>query len=226
MPYSVVDYQKIEDHITFIRIKPNDVALTLRDVFNSLSDLSWISSFDADYIQEGFKIRAEDTIKYIHRSIITDSDTSITKDSAEYVISELARKTIVDKMLYLDIPLAELIRDKKAGNHGFDFYTTNPKKSILFGEAKYVSRDNAYGKAFKQIVKFEREKRDVSDVIILDRFCCDDSKSNVHKGVKGFIAAFSAKEITTEQLIKNIEKNTDYQSLKRFEEIICVAVNI
>ena len=40
--YQIVDNQKIEEHITFIRINPIDIALTLRDVFNSLSDLSWI----------------------------------------------------------------------------------------------------------------------------------------------------------------------------------------
>lgn len=57
-----------------------------------------VSRFDKDYIQSGFKIRAEPTIDYISKKIIKSDDDSITSNSGEYVISELARKTIVSEL--------------------------------------------------------------------------------------------------------------------------------
>lgn len=226
MSYTIVDNQKIEPHITFIRINPTDIKLTLKNVFDSLSDLCWISSFDKEYIQESFQVRAQATVDYISNNIIRENDENITTNSGEYVISELARKTIVSEMSYLDIPLAELFKIKDAGNHGFDFYTINGNKIILFGEAKYVASQNAYGRALKQIVKFEADKQDSSDIIDIDLFCCNESKTNFSNNKKGFIAAFSSKGTPTDTLIKNIKNNTDFQALNKFEEIICVAVNL
>lgn len=226
MSYTIVDNQKIEPHITFIRINPTDIKLTLRNVFDSLSDLCWISSFDRDYHQNAFQVRAEATISYISNNIIREDEDNVTSSSGEYVVSEIARKTIINEMNYLDIPLAELVKIKDVGNHGFDFYTINGNKIILFGEAKYVAKQNAYGKALGQIVKFEQDKQDHSDIIDIDLFCCDESKTNFSNNKKGFVAAFSAKTITTEALVNNIKRNTNFQALKRFDEIICVAVNL
>ena len=224
--YQIIDFQKIEEHITFIRINPTNIRLTLREVFQSLSDLSWLSSFDKDYMKDAFQVRAERTINYIANNIIGRDESNVTSNSGEYVVSELARKAVVTQMTYLDIPLAELIKEKDVGNHGFDFYSKNLENILLFGEAKYVANTNAYGKAFKQIVRFENEKRDFSDLIEIARFCCDESKENFSKGLKGYIAAFSSTTMPSETLINNIKRNADYISLNNFSEIICVAVNL
>lgn len=225
--YSIVDNRKIEPHITFIRINPDDVAVTLREVFESLSNLSWINDFDAEYARASFKVRADATVKYIAENIIKESDDSVTCDSGEYVISELARKTVVNELNYLDIPLGELIKEQKSGNPGFDFYTVNSSKVILFGEAKYIARDNAYGSALNQIVRFEKEKRHLADLVDIDKFCCGVSLANISThNKKGFIAAFAAKATPTDTLINNIKNNADYKTLSSREELICIAVNI
>jgi hypothetical protein len=139
----------------------------------------------------------------------------------------LARKTVVNELKYLDIPLAELIKEQKSGNPGFDFYTVNGVKIILFGEAKYLSNQNAYGSAFKQIVRFETEKRHIADLVDIERFCCKDSLENASAhNKKGFVAAFAAKEISTDVLIWHIRENEDYKKLSKYEELICIAVNI
>lgn len=225
--YTIVDNQKIEPHITFIRINPDDVALTLREVFESLSNLSWINDFDAEYVRASFTVRAEATVKHIADNIIRSTDDSVTSDSGEYVISELARKTVVNELKYLDIPLAEVIKEQKSGNPGFDFYTVNGGHIILFGEAKYIATQNAYGSAFCQIVRFEREKRHLADLVDIDKFCCKESLDNasVHNK-KGFMAAFAAKATPTDTLIRNIRNNEDFKKLSVHEELICIAVNI
>jgi hypothetical protein len=156
----------------------------LKEVFESLSDLSWIKSFDQEYVQNAFKTRAEATVKYIGEKIIKSDASEITSNSGEYVISELARRAIVDKLNYLDIPLAELIREKIVGNHGFDFYSENKNDVILFGEAKYNANQNSYGSSFEQIVRLELEKRDVSDLLEVDRFCGEKARQNFTSGQK------------------------------------------
>jgi hypothetical protein len=137
--YEVIEVCNIGDNskLKFIRIQPNDIKATLREVFTSLSNLSWIESFDKEYAKLSFQKRAEQTIEYISNNIIKDSDDNITRDSGEYVVSELARKSVIEVYDYLDIPLAELIKKQKVGNPGFDFYSENKNQIILFGEAKY-----------------------------------------------------------------------------------------
>ncbi|OOG77486.1 hypothetical protein [Algoriphagus sp. A40] len=224
--YSIVDHLKIADHITFIRINPNDIELTLREVFTSLADLSWINAFDKDYVRGSFQVRAEATVKYISENIIKSSDDKITSDSGEYVISELARLSIINELKYSDIPLAELIKKQKSGNPGFDFYSKNKSNILLFGEAKYLAAQNAYGSAFKQIVRFISEESDIGDLQDIDKFCCEISLSNVINKKKGYVAAFASKNTDTELLVRNIQENEEYKALMSYNEIICVAVNI
>lgn len=77
--YSIIDRIQIEPHILFIRIEPTDIKITLRDVFESLSDIAWISDFDKQYIQNYFQVRAEETINYIGNNIIAQSDDKVTQ---------------------------------------------------------------------------------------------------------------------------------------------------
>lgn len=224
--YKITENIKIENHITFLRITPTNIELTLRNVFDSLSSLSWLSQFDGTYIKESFNERAKNTIEFISENIIKNADDSVTHSSGEYVVSELARKSIVDELKYLDIPLAELIKKQKIGNPGFDFYSENTSNIILFGEAKYLKDKNAYGKAFEQIVKFENNKSDLEDLIDIERFCSQESLKKFNNNEKGYIASFTSKKIKTEKLIKNIKKNKEYNLLKKHNELICVAVDI
>lgn len=224
--YTLIDHKKIEPHITFIRIEPSDIKLTLGAVFKSLSNLAWISDFDKDYIRDAFQVRSEETIIYIANNIIVKSNNDITKNTGEIVVSELSRLAVIKEMSYLDIPLAELFKSQAVGNDGFDFFSKNLNKIILFGEAKYNSRQNAYGAAFEQIARFENQKQDVSDIKEITEFCCEESLNNYSKGNKGFIASFASKTTSTEIIINGIKRNSDYNNLVDFEEIICVAVNV
>jgi hypothetical protein len=224
--YKIVDIEKLEEHITFIRIDPTNIELTLKEVMISLSDLSWISRFDLGYLEKSFHHRAEQSIKYIATNIIKSADDNVTKDSGEYIVSELARKAVVEQLKYLDIPLAELIKEKAIGNHGFDFYSRNLNEILLFGEAKYIASSNAYGSAFSQIIDFATNGQDLDDLPDIDKFCCDNSKKNFLSGSKGFIAAFASKNTGTLRLINGIKKNKDFITASGFDELICIAVNI
>ena len=129
-------------------------------------------------------------------------------------------------MDYLDIPLAELIKEKIVGNPGFDFYSENKNSILLFGEAKYVSHTNAYNKAFEQIEEFVNNGKDINDIASIDKFFSEEALDNANKGEKGYIAAFSSTEIDTDKLIRNIQNNVHFQKLSSHKELICVAVTI
>lgn len=224
--YTVLDHNLIEPHITFIRIEPTDIKLTLGEVFKSMSDLAWISDFDKQYVRDAFTVRAVETINYIADNIIANSDNKITKNTGEIVVSELSRLAVINELGYLDIPLAELFKSQAVGNDGFDFFSKNLNKIILFGEAKFSSRQNAYGAAFEQIVRFENQKQDVSDIKEIVEFCCEESLNNHSQAKKGFIASFATKSSTSINIINAIKRNINYNKLVGFEEIICIAVNV
>lgn len=224
--YKIIENREVEPHIRFFRIRPTDIKLTLRSVFESLSNNSWIMKFDNSFLKQTFSVRFQSTIDYISSNIIHEGDDSLTSDSAEYVISEIARSAIVEQLDYLDIPLGELIKEQKSGNPGFDFYSMNKSDIILFGEAKYVAKQNAYGRALEQIYRFHTEQRDVADLLDIQNLCPEASCNEVCKGNKGFIAAFSSKTTPTEKFISNIKNNVNYQKLFSHKELILVAVDI
>ena len=224
--YQITDRIQIDTHITFVRINPTNIELTLKEVFDSLANLSWLNDFDKDWLKEGYQVRADATVKYIADNIIKAGDDKVTSNSGEYVISELARLTLINELLYSNIPLAELIKKQKSGNPGFDFYSESPSNVLLFGEAKYLANQNAYGRAFEQMVRFINESADIGDLPDVHAFCSDNSKSNVLNGIKGFAASFASKETHTQILVKNIQENEDYKTLSKFTELVCVAVNI
>lgn len=226
--FSLDEYYYIgNSRIKFFRITPSDIKITLQEIFTSLSNLSWIEGFDEEYVRSSFNERAVTTLKKIAENIIEQENDSVTKDSGEYIVSELSRTVIIQELNYTNIPLAELIKEQVSGNPGFDFYSENNQENIiLFGEAKYVANTNAYGKALKQIVRFEENKKDVIDSMSIEKFCKKESLKNHAQGNKGFIAAFSSNNIKTEKLIENISKNENFKKAILHNELICVAVNI
>lgn len=226
----VIDCKKIDtssyDNITYMRIEPETLSITLRDIIITLSDLSWISKFDKSYIRNSFQKRAEDTANYLAKKIQRDDADKITEDSGEYVVSELAREALVNELNYLDIPLAELFKEQVSGNPGFDFYSANNEKIIIFGEAKYNSRQNAYGVGMEQVDRFIREGQDVSDLNDIDKFFSEESLQLADRGEKAYAVAFATKGTSSEKIIKGIISNKHYGNIAKNREVIFVAVNI
>lgn len=227
----ITDYKVLTEfsptRVQFIRIDPEDISATLSDILCTLMDLSWLGKFDQDFERKAFDLRAKKTIDDIKEKFDKCIDDGISKDAGEYVVSELARKTIVSKLDYLDIPLAELLGKKCSGNPGFDFHSQNKiTDTVIFGEAKYVSNRTAYSSALPQIVDFIRDGKDVEDLPELKPFCTTSALQKVADGIKGFSAAFSAKTTSTDSIIANITKRSDFHSLLQYEELILVAVDL
>ena len=213
--------------VQFFRIDPQDVSETLADILRTLMDLSWLSKFNKDYQKKAFSSRAQKTIDDIKDKFAQCADDGITKDAGEYVVSELARETLISKLDYIDVPLDELLGKKRSGNPGFDFHSQNKiTDTVIFGEAKYVASTTAYSSALPQIVEFIEDGKDVEDLPELEPFCTSSALQRAADGEKGFSAAFSAKSTSTDKIISNIVKRDDFKELLRYEEVILVAVDL
>lgn len=226
---NVLELQRVIDathRIFFVRVDPGDLNQTLKDIFQTLSNLSWLNKIDEEYLRVSFQKRAESTLEMIAQKIEANAPDSISSDAGEYIVSELAREAIVQELHYLDIPLAELYNKKKVGNPGFDFHSQTLDDVIIFGEAKYSSAKNAYGIGLEQIVRFITEEKDLKDIVDLRDFCSSAALTNATQGTKGFAVAFSAKGTPSKILIDHIKSNKDFQALLSYEEIILVAVNV
>ena len=189
--------------VQFIRIDPEDISKTLLEILSVLMNLSWLNNFDQEFQRKAFISRANKTIDDIKEKFDKCVNDDISKDAGEYVVSELARETMVSKLKYLDVPLAELLGKKRSGNPGFDFHSQNEiTDTVIFGA------------------------KDIEDLPELNTFCSRTSLERVSDGKKGFSAAFSAKNTSTEKIINNITKRGEFQSLLQYEELILVAVNL
>ena len=226
----VLECKKIDvenyNSITYIRIDPENLSVTIRDIITSLSNLSWIAKFDKSYIRNSFFKRAEDTAEYLADKILKDDGDKITEDSGEYVVSELAREALVIELKYLDVPLAELFKEQVSGNPGFDFYSANKEKVIIFGEAKYSSGRNAYGIGMEQVDRFIREGQDVSDLNDIDKFFEEESLKLADNGDKAYAIAFATKGTASDMIIKGIIRNKHYKDIAINKEVIFLAVNV
>lgn len=213
--------------VYFIRIDPEDITDTLSSIIQKLMDLSWLNSFDKDYIKLGFKQRASITISDIKDKFSKCDNGTVTKDAGEYIVSELSRESIISELNYLNIPLGELLGKKTSGNPGFDFHSQNQiTETVIFGEAKYSSTHSAYPSAINQINDFINDKKDISDIPDLTPFCSQNSLDRASKGQKGFAAAFSAKSTASDKILISILSSDSFKSLLNYEEVILVAVNL
>lgn len=227
----IIEHRQIESpenvKVQFLRIKIDDLSTTLSNILQGLMNLSWLSKFDNDFEIAAFESRAKKTIDDIKIKFDNCTDDKITKEAGEYVVSESARKAIVTKLHYLDIPISELLGKKKSGNPGFDFHSQNPDTdTVIFGEAKFQSSNCAYSSALKQVMNFVQDGKDNEDLPELKSFCSTSSLSRVLEKYKGFAICFSVNDKSSDKILEKIKQRKDYQFLLSYSEVILVAVNL
>lgn len=152
--FKVVTEQNLPNNGWFLRVKVTDKTVTLRSIYQSLIDNSWINHFfpQGGWITASVIARAEPTIQKIVSDFDNGVNPVVDRDTGEKLVSEVSRRTLVEDYRYWNMPIAELFKQKADGNPGFDFHTVTPDGNLLmFGEAKYVAKTNAYNSVLKQI---------------------------------------------------------------------------
>lgn len=227
--YTLKENKSLEAKVTFLRIEPKGKRQTLNDIFIKLSDLSWINRMTPAALHQTYEVRAQRTldkiIDIIEKSNELSAIDAVVTDAAEYIVSVLSQEAIVKELGYKELPLPEVYKQQKSQNPGFDFFILNAQDIILFGEAKFITGNNAYGSALEQIVRFIAEKNDIADLADL-YFFIPNSVEKVNQGEKGFVGAFSSTNLETDKLINNLKKNTNYKEAKKYTEFVLVAVDM
>ncbi|MBY5035511.1 hypothetical protein K6V78_10750 [Streptococcus gallolyticus] len=58
-----------DSNVIFLRIAPEDLSITIRDIIEQLQNLSWINNFDERYLREAFSIRSFATVDYLKKKL-------------------------------------------------------------------------------------------------------------------------------------------------------------
>ena len=217
-------------NVRYVRLRVTDVSLTIQDVYNSLCDASWVNRLTVySSVKDAYRLRVTQTSERI-KDDFQNGNGVIDADTGEYVVSESARRYLVDQLHYMDIPLAELMKQRIIGNQGFDFFSMNMNEVLLFGEAKYRGNGDESGssEALGQIHEFVfgDAPRDVSDIAELQAFLTEAADRNFRENQKGYVAAFTTWQESDEHVIRRITQHPDFASLTQFPELICVAIQV
>ncbi|MDD4000294.1 MAG: hypothetical protein PHX62_05315 [Bacilli bacterium] len=230
----ISEVQKFEHEgkdVTFIRVIPDNLHETIKEILSCLADLSWLSKISSEPVKESFKLNANKTVKALENSFLNSEDESQAKRRAgEYIVSVLSKNAIQSVELHVDMPLMELIGRKVKGNSGFDFYTekNNPICLLFCGEAKYENGKNAFPSSLSQIEDFIEQKKHVSDLHLLEHFADEKSLNNIVSDIYGISSAFSTTQtIASSVIIERIKENQNFKRLAILSQsIILVGVDL
>ena len=228
--FTIISDKQITPNTRFLRIELVNMAVTLKEIFVSLMDISWLDQFKDTPLYDSFLDRVHPTLETIERDFQSGNITAVDSDAGEKVVSELARQAVVGHLDYFNIPLSELFKEQKGQNPGFDFLSMNKSLVLMFGEAKYRSDKYAYKESLNQIVRFIGEKKDSKDIANFVYFIPyqdhPEPYNNFKNGVRGYMAAFSERQMTDQEVEDKMKELDSFQSLQQCNELICIAVNV
>lgn len=194
-----------------------------------IQDKIWLNKFDI-IDQTSFLATIEPTIGELAQKITKESVEStlddIKKDFAEYLVSINAQQALV-YIGHKTIPLAELWKERKKGNPGFDFHTISPNTLFVFGEAKYAANNTSNSRSIKQIADFIINKKHTIELKAL-RYITknEDAARKVLNEQIGIAAAFSVKQASVQNMINNAIYHPRFKELLNRPEIYIIAVEI
>lgn len=209
-----------------IHVKINDTEQRIKNIIDTINDTSWYKTVADEDIKEGFISARDRTVKKLMEDIFNNVTLPVSVETGEYIISTTAQDTLVNKLEHKHIPLAELWKEKKSGNPGFDFHTISSSDLIVFGEAKFSKHKNPYGKGIEQVARFIEEKKDKYDKTFLLHFASKPSLDNFGSGNRAFCVAFSLNTCRSKTILSNAVKHIKKFNLDSFPELFVIGVEI
>ncbi len=228
--FDIITYQPLPNNGLYIRVQVTNQTVTLQNVYQSLINDNWTNRFFAhcDWMQTSVTARVAPTIQKIMSDFNNGTNPTVNSDTGEKLVSEISRRTLVEDCNYWDMPIAELFKQKKDGNPGFDFHTVTPDGLLLmFGEAKYVANTTAYNSALNQIGTFIKERKDMMDLFEIHQFMPSQTPlDNANNNIKGYVAAFSTNGATDDYIISKVIGHENYETLSSYPLFITIAVDL
>ena len=228
--FDVITYQQLSNNGLYIRVHVTNQTVTLHNIYNSLINANWINRFFAQcsWMQASVAKRVAPTIQKIASDFNNGVNSTVNSDTGEKLVSEISRRTLVEDYNYWDMPIAELFKQKRDGNPGFDFHTVTPDGTLLmFGEAKYVANTTAYNPALNQIGDFIDQHKDIMDLFEIGQFMPSQTPlDNAQNNIKGYIAAFSTNGANDNYIISKVTRHKNYNVLSHYPQFIAIAVDL
>jgi hypothetical protein len=190
-----------------------------------IADTSWINKLDI-IPRVAYEARAKVTIDKLINGILKKVTTTVNTEFGEFLISVTAQDSLVLKHKHIKVPLAELFKEKKTGNPGFDFHTESNTNLIAFGEAKYSGTINPYTNALTQISRFIDLEKDKMELHDLQNFVSKESIENVLVDKKAFVAAFSINSKSPQVIIQNALESEHIDNLLNYDELYIIGIEI
>lgn len=208
-----------------VHVKVKNIKNRADDIINSISNSCWISKLGL-VEQASYSARAKKTVIRLVDNILSKVDDVVTDEFGEYLVSQTAKDTLSYNYEHLSVPLAELWKEKIAGNPGFDFHSESKSNMIAFGEAKYSSKINPHTIAVKQIVFFVENKKDIMELVDLQHFVSKQAIDNAMQNKKAFVAAFSINGKNYNQIFDTVIKSNIIDPLLNYPELYLIGVEL
>jgi hypothetical protein len=205
-----------------IHVKVTKIYECAQEMITSISNKSWIEELDL-VLQSAYRAKAEPTIEKLVNGILKKIKNEVTSEFGEYMISHSAQLALEEKS-HIKFPLAELLKGRVSGNEGFDFHTESTSQHIMFGEAKYCTRDTPRAEALGQIIKLIGERKDNAELEILLNFATQDACKKAALGKKGYVAAFSLNAKNPEIIFENALKSAHVKELLVHQELYLIGI--
>ena len=208
-----------------IHVEINDIGDKATDMITMIADTSWISKLDI-IPRTSYEARAKTTIDKLINGILKKVTTTVNTEFGEFLISVTAQDSLELQYNHTKVPLAELFKEKKTGNPGFDFHTESDTELIAFGEAKYSGIKNPYTNVLTQISHFIDLKKDKMELTDLQNFVSENSIKKILIDKKAFVAAFSINSENPQTIINNALKSEHINNLLNYDELYIIGIEI
>lgn len=222
------NHEKIKTNclIYCIHIQVTDVNKAAKEIISLIEDKCWIKDLLDEDDLDSYKKRIEPTVKYLIEDILNNVENEVTTDFGEYLVSCISQITLKNNLNHDRILLAELWKEQKSGNPGFDFHTYSPNDLLVYGEAKYNAKNNPYTVAFKQIIDFIKIGKDIQEYTDLKRIFSKIKTRHKTNKNKAFVASFSLNAQDTDTVFSNALNNEQIEKLLEYPELYILGVEV
>lgn len=216
--------------LTKIHVQINDTQDRISAMIRTLRDTSWISRIPKVSKRRAYEARAVNTINILVNDILSLASSNVTKEAGEYIISMTAQDILELESQHAKLPLAELWKEQKTGNPGFDFHTESISQLLFFGEAKYKTEGSPYNTAITAISKFAKPdlQKHIQELCDLEEVgASEDSVTSVLENKIGVVAAFALNAQNIDLIFDNaINLDITKDLLNNSAELFLIGIEI
>lgn len=210
--------------ITCLYVEIDNLAEYVDHMINEVVDNSWMASLDA-FDRQAYEAAIQRTLPHLLSDIFIKS-SPLNDSIGEYIVSMSACDALHESCSHSKLPLAELIKERKSGNGGFDFHTVSNSEYICFGEAKFSLKDTRYADAVDQIKDFIDEYKDLAESLVLKPLLSAQAKENFVNNRKGYTAAFYLNAKNLNVIFKHALESTPMQTIANYSEFYLIAIKV